>query len=141
MSIRSALRLLQKNYPTIYNELNQKPSLTNLDNINQLLNLFCNLKGLTFEEVIKNRDQSRILFITIIVKCYDPIFFIDEEKVLKRHLREELSNVLFCHETQISHILSTARTYLKVYKQFREEVDWICEKLINEVTCNNALKI
>lgn len=131
MSERSVLRLLKKNYPAIYDELSQKPVLTYQEQIGALVKLFIQVKNISFEDLIKNRDQARMLFITIVVKAYDPVFFIDQDKTLMRGLREKLASVLFCHETQISHTLSTVRTYLRVYKDFREQVGYIYGKTVN----------
>jgi hypothetical protein len=131
MSERSVLRLLKKNYPAIYDELSQKPVLTELNLVDQLVSLFLRVKGITLEDLVKNRDQSRMLCITVVVKAFDPVFFIDQDKNLMRGLREKLSSVLLCHETQISHTLSTVRTYIKVYKHFREEVTYIYGKTVN----------
>lgn len=131
MSDRSVLRLLQQKYPLIYDELTQQPAMTDIGLVGDLLHLFCQVKKTTISEVVKNKDQSRMLFITIAVKAFDPMFFVDTRKNLTRGLREKLSYALMCHETQISHTLSTVRTYLKVYKDFREEVAYIYGKTVN----------
>lgn len=142
MSERSVLRLLKKNYPAIYDELSQKPVLTDQEQIDSLVGLFLGAKSITLEDLIKNRDQTRMLFITIVVKAFDPVFFIDQDKSLQRGLREKLASVLCCHETQISHTLSTVRTYLRVYKNFREEVGYIYGKTVNPLKdeCENYLQ-
>ena len=134
MCERSVLRLLRKTYPSIYEELTRRPSLLDLDRIDDLLDEFCRVKGFERSDVYKNREQSRMVFITIAVKAYDPMFFVDQDKALMRQgLREKLSETLYCHKTQISHTLSTVRTYLRVYKSFREEVDYIYSKTVNQI--------
>lgn len=131
MSESTLRRLLRTNYPTIYDELTQRPELLDQQQVDSLFTLFCQAKQLSRDDVYKNRNQSRMLFITVAVKAYDPLFFVDGQKTLIRGLREKLSRTLYCHETQISHTLSTVRTYLKVYKGFREEVFYIYGKTVN----------
>ncbi|MDX9847453.1 MAG: hypothetical protein RBT74_10775 [Tenuifilaceae bacterium] len=138
MSERSVLRLLKKNYPAIYDELSQKPVLDDLERVGDLVRLFLQVKSIPLEDLVKNRDQSRMQFITVVVKAYDPVFFIDQDKTLVRGLREKLASVLYCHETQISHTLSTVRTYLRVYKHFREEVGYIYGKTVNVLKDESA---
>lgn len=139
MRDRTVMRLLKKTYPTIYDDLTQKAALTDLCQIETLLDKFCAAKNIQRSDVYKNRDQSRMLFITIITKAYDPMFFIDEDKQLMKELRRTLAAALFCHDTQISHILSTVKTYLKVYRWFREDTAKFYAIIINNTTnesCN-----
>jgi hypothetical protein len=141
MSESTLKRLLRKNYPTIYDELTQKPEIEDLSLTDKLLELFCQVKQIARDDVIKNRQQSRMLFITIAVKAYDPLFFVDGDKTLVRGLREKLANTLYCHETQISHTLSTVRTYLKVYKWFRNDVAYIYGKTVNVLNDESNCKV
>lgn len=133
MCERSVLRLLRTKYPSIYNELTQRPALSDLRQVDRLLRLFCKVKGLEITDVVKNAGQSRMLFITVAVKVFDPIFFVDNNKTLMRGLREKLASCLLCHETQISHTLSTVRTYLRVYRLFREEVTYLYGEITKRI--------
>lgn len=141
MSESTLRRLLRTNYPTIYDELTQKPELVDQQRVDTLFALFCQAKQLSRDDVYKNRHQSRMLFITVAVKAYDPLFFVDSQKTLTRGLREKLAKTLYCHETQISHTLSTVRTYLKVYKGFREEVSYIYGKTVNVLKNEGNCKV
>ncbi len=141
MSESTLRRLLRTNYPAIYDELTQKPELVDQQRVDSLFTLFCQAKQLGRDDVFKNRHQSRMLFITVAVKAYDPLFFVDSQKTLIRGLREKLGKTLYCHETQISHTLSTVRTYLKVYKGFREEVSYIYGKTVNVLKNEGDCKV
>ena len=134
MNEKTVVRLLRKNYPTIFDELTQRPELVDMKQVERMFRLFCQVKEVPADHVIKNRQQSRLLFITVVVKAYDPLFFVDHDKTLIRGLRERLANVLKCHETQISHTLATVRTYLKVYKSFRSDVVYIYNGLMKAIT-------
>lgn len=127
------MRLLRKNYPIIFDELTQQPALTDLQRIGDLLTKFCEVKGINCADVIKNKDQSRMIFIAVVAKAYDPMFFVDEDKFIMYKLPVTLSEKLLVSRSQISHILSTVRTYLKVYKPFREEVSQIYALIIHSV--------
>lgn len=131
---KTVCRLLSKKYPSIFEELAQKPILNDLSMVEPLLGRFCLLKGLTKDQVIKNVGQSRMLFIALATKIFDPLFFVDTEKTLLRGLRNNLASLLYVHETQISHTLTTVRTYLRSYPSFKKDVDYLYATIVKEYT-------
>ena len=137
VNYKSVVRLLQKKYPSIFEELTQEPVVADLTMAEPLLGRFCLLKGLSKAQVVKNKDQSRMLFIALATKTFDPLFFVDTEKTLLRGLRDTLAAILFIHETQISHTLTTVRTYLRAYPDFRKEVDYLYATIVKEFSHDN----
>lgn len=132
MSERSVLRLLKKNYPAIYDELSQKPVLMDQRDIIVLFNKFLNLKGITLDEVVKNRGNSRMVFIAVIIRAFDPQFLVDEDKPMGKGLRKNLSKLFRCQGPLISYISASVRTYLQVYRPFKEEVAYIYKKIVRD---------
>jgi len=112
-------------YPRIAEELRYSDPI--LDNLQMLsvYTLFCTIKGV-FHMNLPDNDKSntRALFVAVFVKVFDPAYF-EYRVTLRRGLRKKMACLLNCHETQISHILSSVRTYMKAYKAFRNEVDYI----------------
>jgi hypothetical protein len=132
MSERSVLRLLKKNYPAIYDELSQKPMLSDQQNISILFSRFIEMKGLTLDDTLKNKGNSRMVFIAVVIKAFDPQFIVDEDKPLGKGLRKNLSELFRCQGPLISYISASVRTYLQVYKPFKEEVAYIYEKIVQD---------
>lgn len=67
---------------------------------------------------------SRLEFVAIIVKFADPESLTTTKK-LRPGIRSELAELFHCDNSQISHILRTAKSYLKIYVDFRERIDYL----------------
>lgn len=138
INYKSVYRILQNRYPSIAGEITQDPVETDLREIKNLLKLYTELKGYSLSDVYKNREQSRMVFVALIIRIYDPLFYVDEEKRLKHGLRPELTRQLRCHETWISHLLQTVRTYMRAYPAFRKEVDYLYSRVIDHYYGENT---
>lgn len=128
--MKSFYRLCKREYPSIVQELTPKPVLNNFKSIPDLLNRYCELSGSTIDDVRKNRNNERLVFIAVVVKAFDPISIDDIENLLPRGLRIVLSDVLHCHTTQISNSIQTVRTFMKIYADFRDRVSYFYSEII-----------
>lgn len=129
---KTVCRLLSKKYPSIFEELAQRPILNDLSMVEPLLGRFCLSKGLSVEEFISNKGNCRMQFLAVATKVFDPLFFVDEDKKLLGGLRERLADVAHTQGSQISYNLKTVRTYLRSYPAFKKDVDYLYATLVKE---------
>lgn len=129
---KTVFRLLQKKYPSIFEELAQQPILNDLSMVEPLRGRFCLLKGLTVDEFTRNKANCRLLFLAVATRIFDPMFFVDEDKSLVVGLRDRLAAMSNTQGSQISHNLKTVRTYLRAYPSFRKEVDYLYATIVKE---------
>lgn len=128
---------LSERYPQIAIELtSEEPKMDGMEML-KVFTIFCRIKCIHHLNLPPDSDKSNLqaLFVTIFVQIYDPDYFRGNKKALRRGLRRKMAALLNCHETQISHILSSVKTYLKAYKSFREEAGYIYSQ-IKEVLSN-----
>lgn len=67
-------------------------------------------------------SMKRLKFVAIIVKHADPEVFTTAKK-LKPGIRSELAEFFKCDGSAISHTLKNIKTYMEIYKEFRNEIE------------------
>ena len=134
-------KLVEK-YPEIAQELTRSdPTLDGFEML-KVFTLFCRIKGVYQLSLPVDNDRSnlRALFVAVFVKIYDPDFFLWQKRHLRRGLRVKMASLLNCHETQISHILASVRTYMKAYKNFRLEVIYIYSEIVKHLDNEHQIR-
>lgn len=115
----------------------QKPQLTDLSLLSEILNTYCTAKEISTNEVTgkengqAHKTMNKHVFIAIVVRLYSPETLGPAKGKLISKLREELSKLLITRGDRISIIISNVRIYLNVYKDFLKEVEQHCQLIVN----------
>lgn len=136
---------MELNYKLIYNKLQAKypeiakeliPENPILDNLQMLavFTAFCRTKGIvTFSMPIEEKRYTRDLFVGVFVRFFDPDYLDGYKKKLRKGLRAKMASLIGGQERRISYNLKNVKDYMKIYKDFREEVEHIYKRVKTEV--------
>ncbi|PZX18091.1 hypothetical protein LX69_01128 [Breznakibacter xylanolyticus] len=134
-------RLAEK-YPSIADEL-KADAPKKLDGLEMLtvFTIFCRIKGITHLNLPPDSEKSHLqaLFASVFVQIYDSDYFQGDKRPLRKGLRQKMAALLNCHATQISHILSSVKIYLKAYKSFRSEAEYIYNEISKTLSNGNKV--
>jgi hypothetical protein len=119
---------VKKTYPFVARELNPEPCLKDWQKIPEVLDQYCSVTGSMPDWVSTNTKEHRTKFVAVVCKMADPIFF-NYSYRMNYKLRKNLSSATNCTNKQISDTLNKVRGFLKVYPDFRAEIDEIWMKL------------
>lgn len=131
VNYKSVFQILKDRYPSIAAELAPEPEIKDFGQIPGILCRFQNVTGYTKPDIRRNLDESMLLFVSIIIKAYDPGCFVDQKKKMTNGLRAELTKVFGCDKTWISHLLKIVRTQMRIHRAFRDEVNYLYSELIS----------
>ena len=142
VNYKSVFRVLKSKYPTIAKELMPEPQLNDYSQITQIFKKFARQVKYSEKDIRKNKDESLLLFVAVIIQAYDPACFVDQNKKLKNGLRAAITQNLECDKTWISHLLRIVRSYMRIHKTFAGQVTYLYDKVIgaDENTSNRHKK-
>jgi len=129
MDYKTFYNRVQKTYPFVTDHLAPDPFLREMTQLPDLLDRFVAITGYSREDIIKNRNDSRILFVAVIIKLSDPLFFNFDERARYR-LILSLSRILRCDKGQILYNLRKSKNFWKVYPDFRDKVGHLYDQII-----------
>lgn len=114
----------------------QEKSITNTSLISAYFHYFCEYKGLSPEEVraIARRGglelmTIRRLFIAVILKQYDQLYFEGIAGRMADKLRQSISDCLNCHEVWVSNVAPSVIHELRNLKGYVQEVQSIIDAI------------
>ena len=125
---RRVYHRLKRRFPAIEHMVNPPGQLRSLAEIPELYNHYLQITGITEDELRHNENNYRLIFIAVITRMEDPLFFSDSVAV-RRGLRSELSKILGCDQTVISHALQRVKNYIGIYPEFAFQVDYFYGKM------------
>lgn len=117
-------RLYQR-YPEVARQLiNDEPKQNDTSGqIPEIYQKFINLRDPNADGIM-----IKIEFVAIVVKHADPEIFTTRKK-LKSGVRSELAKYFKCDGSQISHNLANAKSYMKIYADFRNRVEGLYSQI------------
>lgn len=118
-------------YPFVTNHLDPVIPITDMKQLPDLLDRFIAASGSTREEVHRNFHDARILFVSLSVRMSDPLFYEFNSRA-KYRLILSLAKLLHCDKSQILYNLRKSKNYWKVYPEFRDKVNELYSKIIEE---------
>jgi hypothetical protein len=128
MDYKTFYNRVQKTYPFVTDHLAPKSHLKDLSQLPDLLDRYIAISGHSREEVMRNRNDSRILFVAVIIKLSDPLFYNFDERARYR-LVLSLSRLLRCDKGQILYNLRKSKNFWKVYPDFRQKVGHLYDQI------------
>lgn len=129
MDYKTFYNRVEKTYPFVTKHLAPKSHLNDMSLLPDLLDRFIAKSGHSREDVMRNRNDSRILFVAVIIKLSDPLFYNFDERARYR-LILSLSRLLRCDKGQILYNLRKSKNFWKVYPDFREKVGHLYDQII-----------
>jgi hypothetical protein len=93
-----------------------------------VLDKYCSVTGSEPQWVTDNTDEHRTKFVAVVCKLADPLFF-NYRYSINYKLRKTVSTATGCTKHQISHTLRKARDFIKVYPEFKMQVNDIWVKM------------
>lgn len=121
---------LKERYPDIAEELTPKQRPLDGYEMLKVFTLFCKIKGVPHLRVERDKEDLRDLFIAVFLLIYDPDYFMCK-KQLRQGLRDKLG-LLLCHtgkRSGISHFARMVRDYMRLWKGFKEEAEYIYQTI------------
>ncbi len=131
---KTAFVKLKDKYPQIAEEV--IPVNPIMDNLKMLsvFTTFCCVKGITFLQVGKDKNNYvRDLFVAVFVRVFDPDYLKGYKTKLRKGLRSKMASLVGCRERVISYNLRNVKDYMRIYKDFREEVEYIYQAVKLEI--------
>jgi len=119
---------VKRRYPAIERQINEQGQISSLDEIPALYERFKRVTSANDDDIRKNTDNVRHIFVAVITRMEDPLFFTDNAPV-RRGLRMELAKLLGCDQTIISHGLRSVKNYMDVYPEFCAKVEYFYGKM------------
>lgn len=125
---RRVYHRLKRRFPAIEHMVNPPGKLRSLAEIPELYSHYLQVAGITDEQLRRNENNYRLIFIAVITRMEDPLFLSDNLPV-RRGLRTELARTLCCDQTIISHALQRVKNYMSIYPEFTFQVDYFYGKM------------
>jgi hypothetical protein len=129
MDYKTFFNRVQKTYPFVTKHLAPKSHLNDMSQLPDLLDRFIAISGHTRDDVMLNKNDSRILFVAVIIQLSDPLFYNFDERARYR-LILSISRLLRCDRGQILYNLRKSKNFWKVYPEFRSQVEDLYRKII-----------
>lgn len=129
MDYKNFFNRVHQTYPFVVKDLAPDPFLQDIKQLPDLFDRFIAISGFSKKDIIQNRHDSRILFVAVIVKLSDPLFYDYDERARYR-LILSMSQLLRCDKGQILYNLRKSKNFWKVYPEFRNQVEDIYQKII-----------
>lgn len=114
----------------------QESSIGDVTLINSYFHYFCQYKGLQPEDVRQETRRTvphliaiRRLFIAVVIKQFDKLYFEDYAGRMADKLRKSISDCLNCHEVWVSNVAPSVKVELKKRKDYNAEVEEIVEAI------------
>ena len=120
-------RNCKSKYPFVVNEL-APVSMKAEISILELHQNFLEITRFTHDELSRNFEDSRLLFIAVVIKMHDPWYF-NFKQIAPYRLRKELSSLLGCSVWQISHTFKKVQNFIQVYPDFRIKIDHLYQQM------------
>jgi hypothetical protein len=133
-------RAFSKEDPIFFGLLNKKVkecqdnSITDTSLIHTYFYFFCRIKELDPEDVRHEVRRSglelisiRRLFMAVIIKQFDKLYFEGYAGRMADKLRKSLSDCMNCHEIWVSNVAPSVKVELKQRKGYNSEVDSLIE--------------
>ena len=108
-----------------------KPMLTDMGIIPLIFNWLCEITGVSGIPERRKGVELRQKFIFIILFLYSPSALAGGK--MRIGLRDKITEVVGGTGTLISHSYSNLMFRYRVYKRFREEMDFICQSIIGKL--------
>lgn len=119
----------------------QETSIGDTSLINTYFFYFCQVKELDPEDVRHEVRRTgltlisiRRLFIAVIIKQFDKLYFEDVAGRMADKLRKSISDCLNCHEVWVSNVAPSVKVELKKLKDYNAEIDSIIEAIEPKVS-------
>lgn len=121
-------RRCKATYPFVVDHLTPDTALSETDLLPEIFNSFMEITGYTQQDIEENKKESRLLFIAVAVKLSDSLFFSFNDGAPYR-LLYSIGRVSGSSRNIISYNLRKVKNYWKVYPDFRNRVDEICNQI------------
>ena len=129
MDYKTFYNRVHQTYPFVVKDLAPDAYLREMKQLPDILERFIAISEFSREDIILNRNDSRIVFVAVIIKLSDPLFFNYDERARYR-LILSLSRLLRCDKGQILYNLRKSKNFWKVYPEFRSQVEDLYRKII-----------
>lgn len=125
------VRQLQSKYPEVYNDIVGNSQLSKKYDLEQILERFCSIRKCTKDQIKRNEDGVRTLFVAVLVKMVDPIGVGDNGEI-RRGLLAEVSRLIDVSHIMTRQVACNVKGLLRAHKPFIREVD----RIIGEINGN-----
>jgi hypothetical protein len=84
----------------------------------------------------EKNSYARDLFVAVFVRFFDPEYLDGYKRKLRHGLRAKMASLIGCEERIISYNLKNVKNYMSIYKDFRDEVEYIYQAVKRETDGN-----